>query len=851
MKGLTQKEVEQKRKHYGFNEIVEKTESNFKKILKKFWGPIPWMIEIAAILSFILQDWVDFYIIFVLLIVNVGIDYLQDFRATNAVAKLKEGLALQALVFRNATFVQLPARELVPGDIIKLKIGDIVPADAKLISGDYLEVDQSSLTGESLPVYKKIDDVVFSGAIIKQGDMIAEVTAIGMKTFMGNSAHLVAIVDEKHSTHFQKAIINIGHFLIAISVILAGIILVVSINRHDVIIEDIRFVMVLLIASIPVALPAVLSVTMAVGALDIAKKKVIIKSLSAIEEMAGFDVLCSDKTGTLTQNKLTIHDPIIYSDNTEEKLFLYAILASTEENQDPIEMPIYEYAKRNHLAGNVDKFKLLSFIPFDPIKKKTKATYMYEDTQITVFKGAPQVIADLSSDKDIKNRVLIDVESLASKGYRSLAVAVKTSQVEPVKIIGIIPFLDPPRKDSVEAIEKIRQMGINIKMLTGDNQDIAKEIAKMLKIGINILPISKMRTGNRVEEQTILAKIIIEGIYKKLNKNITKEQLTSFGQDIANKITQELGKTKMSDSYIKQHESDIIKLIEKADGFSQVLPEDKYFIIDKLQKNKHFVAMTGDGVNDAPALKKADVGIAVLGATDAARAASDIVLMAPGLSVIEEAIKMARETFERMKGYATFRIAETIRIVLFMSLSIVVFNFYPVTAVMIIMLALLNDIPVMMIAYDNSPLDEKPVYWNMREVLTVSSVLGIAGVLSSFLIFYYLQIHSYPIALIQAMLFLKLDVAGHSTLYLTRTGKKHFWKKPFPSLKFFLPAFATRILGTLIAVYGIFMEPIGWKIAGLIWIYALIWWVFNDYVKVGTYKIMDYIRRQKNEIILK
>ena len=849
MNGLTQKEVELKREKFGFNEIAENSESNFVKLLKKFWGPIPWMIEMSAVLSLILKDWVDFFIILILLFVNVIVDYLQDAKASKAFAKLKSSLAYKVLVLREGRFKEILARELVPNDIIKLRIGDIVGADAKLISGEYLEIDQSMLTGESLSVEKGIGDKIFAGSIVKQGNMIAEVTNIGESTFIGKSGELIAKAEKEKVSHFQKAIIQIGHFLIVLSVVLAGIILLVSINRHDALIEDLRFIMVLLIASIPVALPAVLSVTMAIGALEIAKKKAIVKNLFVIEEMAGIDVLCSDKTGTLTQNKLSINNPLLYSNFTQEDLFLYAVLASTQENHDPIETPIYEYVKDNHLTLDIEKYKLLSFTPFDPIKKKTKATYEYDGKRLLVYKGAPQVIAELIKDDEVKKQVLKDIKTLARKGYRSLAVAFGDKKTQDIHIVGIIPFLDPPRKDSIEVIKKIRSMGIDVKMLTGDNQAIAKEIAKMLKIGENILPIVEMRTGSLIKEQTALAKVIAKGIFEKLDRKISQEDLMVFGEEIATAVKEELKEFQTSDGYIKQHESDIIKIIEKADGFSEVLPEDKYFIIDKLQKDTHFVAMTGDGVNDAPALKKADVGIAVSGATDAARVASDIVLFAPGLSVISGAIELARETFERMKGYAMFRIAETIRIILFMSFSIIAFNFYPVTAVMIIILALLNDIPVMMIAYDNAPIDKKPVHWDMREVLTVSSVLGIAGVLSSFLIFYYLYSHSFPLALMQAILFLKLDVAGHSTLYLTRAGKNHFWHKPFPSLKFFIPAFTTRIIGTLIAVYGIFMEPIGWKIAGIIWIYALVWWVFNDFVKVWTYKVLAKISQTKMKYV--
>ncbi len=839
MKGLTQKEVEKKQKEFGYNEITEKTESNFMKLLKKFWGPIPWMIEVSIILSAILHDWVNFYIILVLLFVNVIVDYLQDAKASKALAKLKETLAQTAIVLRDGEFKQILAREIVPGDIIKLKIGDIVSADAIIISDGYLQVDQSMLTGESLPVQKSKKDKVFSGSIIKQGDVLAEVTEIGKNTFVGKSGDLIQKAQEESVSHFQKAILRIGHFLIILSIFAASIIIIVSLNRHDSILEDFRFVMVLLIASIPVALPAVLSVTMAVGALKIAKKKAIVKNLFVIEEMAGVDILCSDKTGTLTQNKLSVQNPIVYDGFSEKDLFSCASLASKKENKDPIEIPIYDYIDKNNLNLDTENYNLISFIPFDPIKKKVEATYEYRGKNFVFYKGAPQVIANLLVDKNMRKKMLSDVDKLAKRGYRSLAVAFRDDEFNIMtRAIGIIPFLDPPRKDSAEVIQNIKSMGINVKMLTGDNQAIAQEIAKVLKIGTKILPVAEMRTGSLLQEYTSLAKIIAKGIYKKLDKKISEDDLLVFGEEIANSVKKELKEFEITDGYIKQHESDIIELIERADGFSEVLPEDKYFIIEKLQKNKHFVAMTGDGVNDAPALKKADVGIAVSGASEAAKAASDIVLFAPGLSVINSAVELARETFERMKGYATFRIAETIRIVLFMSLSIIVFNFYPVTAVMIIILALLNDIPVMMIAYDNAPTSKKSLQWNMREVLTVSSVLGIAGVISSFLLFYFLEVNNYPLALIQAMLFLKLDVAGHSTLYLTRTGKNHFWHKPYPSLKFFIPAFTTRIIGTLVAVYGIFMEPVGWEIAGLIWIYALSWWILNDFIKVWTYKII-------------
>jgi len=836
IKGLTEKQVTIKLKEIGYNEIKTKKESSFKRLFKKIWSPIPWMIEAAAILSAALGRWQDFFIIFILLFVNIFVDYKQESKALSALELLKKKLAKKALVMRNGKFKEINARYLVPGDIIKLKMGDIIPADAVLIDGQYIEIDQSALTGESLPVDKSVGEKVYSNSIVKIGEMIAEVTKTGKNTYFGKSAMLVEKAGIEESSHFQKAVIRIGDFLIMFTFVIAVIMTIVSVARGDNLFEVLQFILVLIIASIPVALPAVLSVTMAVGAIAIAKRKAIVSNLPAIEELAGIDILCIDKTGTLTQNKMSISKPIIYSKFSEEDLFFYALVASKKENNDPIEKPIFKYFENNF--SNNKKVIQNSFIPFDPVRKRTEAEVIIDGKKITIIKGAPQVVADLCEDNKIKKQMLDDVLILAQKGYRTLAVAIKSENKKVFQGVGLISLFDPPRKGSEEVIKKIKESGINIKMLTGDNHAIAVQIARLLDIGSNVLDIAELKKGDLAEEFSALSKVIAQGLYSKIKTKTSKKEIKKISNQISKNVKEKFGNKKIAKGFVKKHESDIIKLIEKANGFSQVMPEDKYFIIDKLQKNKHIIAMTGDGVNDAPALKKADIGIAVSGATDVAMAAADLILLSSGLSVINHAIDIARQTFARMKGYAIFRIAETMRIILFMSISIIVFNFYPITAVMIIALALLNDIPVMMIAYDNAPISDKPVRWDMKEVLIVATVLGLTGVASSFLLFYWLEINSYPIFFIQAMMFIKLDVAGHSTLYLTRAGKNHFWHKPFPSLKFFSFAFSSRIIGTLIAVYGIFMEPIGWKYAGYMWAYALIWWIFNDYIKVLTYKIL-------------
>ncbi len=837
--GLTTKEAEEKISKYGYNEITQEKVYWYNRLFKKLTGPIPFMIEAAALLSATLGRWEDFTIITVLLVVNVSVDFLQENKAVNALEALKNKLARKAIVCRDGKYKEIDARFLVPGDVIKIKLGDIVPADAKLLHGKYLQVDESALTGESLSVTKKTGDIVYGNSVVKTGSMSATITATGENTYFGKTAKLVEKAEMEEMSHFQIAVKHIGEFLIAFTAALAAILFIVSLKRGDPLVETLRFILVLIIASIPVALPAVLSVTMAVGALSISKMKAIVRNLSAIEELAGVDILCSDKTGTLTKNKMTLGEPVVYYDFSLQDLIAFATLASIKENNDPIEAPIFDYYKQHFTDEYFSIFHLQEIVPFDPTRKRTEAQVLRNDERITIVKGAPQVVMEKIGDKNVKNIASEKVLELAGKGYRTLAVAARFNDDAYFTLLGLIPLYDPPRDDSKKVIEQIKSAGISIKMLTGDNEAIATQIAKMLSIKAKVLNTKELRTGNTFKEYSVLGKIIAENIYKKIDSQVTKEDAERFGNQIADDIRSQMNEIELHNGFIKKHESDIISLIENTDVFCEVLPEDKYLIIDKLQKNDHIVAMTGDGVNDAPALKKADVGIAVSGATDAARTAADLVLLAPGLSVINHAIRIARITFERMKGYATFRIAETLRIVLFITLSILVFNFYPVTAVMIIILALLNDIPVMMIAYDNAPINKNVVRWNMREVLTISSVLGIAGVTSSFLLFYLLYTHSYPLAFLQSILFLKLDIAGHSTLYLTRTGRHHFWHKPFPSLKFFIPAFTTRILGTLFAVYGIFMEPIGWKYAFYVWIYALVWWLFNDFVKVFAYKVID------------
>ncbi len=778
--GLTEAEAQKRLTQYGPNELEEKETNAFLKFLTYFWGPIPWMIEGAVILSGVVRHWPDFFIILLLLISNAVVGFWEEHQAGNAIAALKAKLAITARVKRDGKWITPPVREVVPGDVIRLCLGDIVPADARLLAGDPVEVDQSALTGESLPVTCDPGKAVFSGSIIRQGEIDAMVYATGGNTYFGKTAQLV---QEAHTvSHFQRAVLKIGDYLILLAVTLVVVIIFVALFRGDPILSTLEFALVLLVAAIPVAMPTVLSVTMAVGARLLAKKEAIVTRLSAIEELAGVDVLCSDKTGTLTQNKLTLGNPFSVDGITSEQVILDAALASRAEDNDTIDVAVISGLKNDQA---LERYQVVHFQPFDPVHKRTEATVKTADgKQFYVSKGAPQVILEMSINVgDVKPAVEKAVNEFAARGFRSLGVA-RAGQEGKWQFVGVLPLFDPPREQAKATIASARQMGVSVKMVTGDQIAIAREMARQLGLGTNILDASGLGdTKHRETEQT-------------------------------------------ADS------------IEKADGFAQVFPEHKFHIVDVLQRRAHIVGMTGDGVNDAPALKKADCGIAVSGATDAARAAASIVLLAPGLSVIIDAIRESRRIFQRMNSYAIYRIAETLRVLFFMTLAILVFNFYPVTAVMIVMLALLNDGAILSIAYDNVHYKDKPEAWNMRLVLGISTVLGIIGVVAAFGLFYLGErVFHLDRSHIQTLMYLKLSVAGHLTIFLTRT-RGPFWSIR-PARILLMAVFGTQTVATLIAVYGVFMTPLGWRWAGFVWGYALAWALVNDRVKLLAYRIVD------------
>lgn len=776
--GLSEAEAGRRLGQFGENTLAEHHVGVLPRLLGFFWGPIPWMIEIAAALSAVLEHWGDLGIVLLMLLINAAVGFWQEYKADVAIELLKRHLALKARVKRDGLWHDIEARLLVPGDLIAIKLGNIVPADVKLLEGEYLSVDQSALTGESLPVDKKAGDEAYSGTIARLGEMTAVVTATGASTYFGRTAKLVEQAGAV--SHFQRAVLRIGNFLILVTAALVLVILVTGLFRHNPLLVMLQFALILAVASIPVALPAVLSVTLAVGAEHLARAKAIVSRLASIEELAGMDTLCSDKTGTLTRNELAIGQPQPAPGVSAEELVTAAALASQREAPDAIDSAILAAAPP---AEALVAYKARTFRPFDPVRKRAEAEIERGGRLFKVAKGAPQVIVSLCSP-DPQQRHVIDtqVEQAAAKGYRTLGVA--RDDGDGWRYLGLLPLFDPPREDCAQTISQTRRMGVDVKMLTGDHEAIARQIAREVDLGHNI--------------------VVADAV---------------FGEKAP---------------------ADALSRVLAADGFARVFPEHKFKIVKALQAHGRIVGMTGDGVNDAPALKQADVGIAVSGSTDAARAAAALVLTAPGLSVITTAVREARRIFQRMTSYGTYRIAETIRLILFMTATILIYNFYPVTTLMVVLLALLNDIPIMMIAYDNAPVAAAPVRWNMPEVLTIASVLGVYGVLESFILYWLARdtLHL-ATATLQAVIFLKLLVSGHMTIYLTR-NRGWAWRRPWPSALLVGACESTQLLGTLLVVYGIAMAPIGWPLALLVWVYAITSFFLANALKIAAYTLLGH-----------
>ncbi|XP_022715385.1 ATPase 10, plasma membrane-type-like isoform X2 [Durio zibethinus] len=806
--GLTSEDVEARLHIFGPNKLEEKSENKFLKFLSFMWNPLSWVMEAAAVMAIVLAngggqgpDWQDFVGIICLLIINSTISFIEENNAGNAAAALMARLAPKTKVLRDGQWQERDAAILVPGDIISIKLGDIIPADARLLEGDPLKIDQSALTGESLPVTKRTGDEVFSGSTCKQGEIEAIVIATGVHSFFGKAAHLVDSTEV--IGHFQQVLTSIGNFCIcsiAVGMILE--IIVMFPIQHRSYRDGINNLLVLLIGGIPIAMPTVLSVTLAIGSHRLSQQGAITKRMTAIEEMAGMDVLCSDKTGTLTLNRLTVDRNLIEvfsKDMDKDMIVLLAARASRMENQDAIDAAIVNMlADPKEARANI---KEVHFLPFNPVDKRTAITYIDSDGNwYRASKGAPEQILSLCAEKDeIARKVHAIIDKFAERGLRSLGVAfqevperTKESPGGPWTFCGLLALFDPPRHDSAETIRRALNLGVCVKMITGDQLAIAKETGRRLGMGTNMYPSSSLLGRERDENEAL----------------------------------------------------PVDELIEKADGFAGVFPEHKYEIVKILQEKKHVVGMTGDGVNDAPALKKADIGIAVADATDAARSAADIVLTEPGLSVIVSAVLTSRAIFQRMKNYTIYAVSITIRIVLGFVLLALIWE-YDFPPFMVLIIAILNDGTIMTISKDRVKPSPGPDSWKLNEIFATGIVIGTYLALVTVLFYWivvdteFLETHFNVKSIsdntdqISSAVYLQVSIISQALIFVTRSQSWSFLERPGVLL---MCAFVVaQLVATLIAVYAdisfAYINGIGWGWAGVIWLYSLIFYIPLDIIK--------------------
>lgn len=757
--GLTEEEVTKRRKKYGYNQMAEESENLFLKFVMFFVGPIQFVMEAAAVLAAGLEDWVDFGVICALLLLNACVGFIQEYQAGSIVDELKKTLANTANVIRNGTLVEVESNQIVPGDILQLEDGTVIPADGRIVSEDcLLQVDQSAITGESLAVDKRNGDSTYSSSTVKTGEAFMVVTATGDNTFVGRAAALVNKASAG-TGHFTEVLTGIGTILLVLVIVTLLVVWVACFYRSIKIVAILRHTLAITIIGVPVGLPAVVTTTMAVGAAYLAKKQAIVQKLSAIESLAGVEILCSDKTGTLTKNKLSLHEPYTVEGVEADDLMLTACLAASRKKKglDAIDKAFLKSLINYPRAkAALTKYKVLEFQPFDPVSKKVTAIVESpEGERIICVKGAPLFVLKTVEDdhpipEDVHENYQNTVAEFASRGFRSLGVARKRGEGH-WEILGIMPCMDPPRDDTAATVSEARRLGLRVKMLTGDAVGIAKETCRQLGLGTNIYDAEKL------------------GL--------------SGGGDMAG--------------------SEIADFVENADGFAEVFPQHKYNAVEILQNRGYLVAMTGDGVNDAPSLKKADTGIAVEGATDAARSAADIVFLAPGLSAIIDALKTSRQIFHRMYAYVVYRIALSLHLEIFLGLWIAILN-KTLNIDLVVFIAIFADVATLAIAYDNAPYDPEPVKWNLPRLWGMSIILGIILAIGTWITLTTMFMSKGGIiqnfGSIDGVLFLQISLTENWLIFVTRANGP-FWSS-IPSWQLAGAVLIVDIIATCFTLFG-------------------------------------------------
>lgn len=747
--GLSESEVLERIGRFGRNEVVEKERNPVLDFLSRYWGPMPWLLELAMVLSYVLSHYLELVIIFGLLTTNATIGFLHTRSSRRALGLLKRRLAVKARVLRNGEWTVQDARDLVPGDIIGVGLGDLVPADAKILGDGEVSVDQSALTGESLPVSVRESGIVYSSSVVNRGEARCIVVNTGANTYFGRTTELVRIARPvSHQERIMMAVVKYSMYmsLAALIIVAADATLV-----HAGILSMLNLALTFLLGAVPVALPAVFAVVLSVGAIELAKKGALVTRLNSIEDAASMELLCLDKTGTITQNRLSVSDPISFQGFKKEDVALLASLASREETKDVIDLTVIEYARASGIDSSA--YKQVSFTPFHPAAKRSEATIDRRGERCKVTKGAPQVIISIcgSMSEETRTQANETVEALSQKGYRTIAVATSESDaLDSFRLVGLLPLADPPRPDSKTVIEELKTLGVKPKMLTGDNIAVAKEIARQVSIG--------------------------DKIYRMTNLSGLSE-------------------------------SEQARILDENDGFAEIYPEDKYRIVKLLQSRGHMVGMTGDGVNDAPALKQAEVGIAVSSSTDVAKASASIVLTEPGTHQIVEAVKTSRQIYQRMLTWVINKVTKVVQFVGLLVLGYFWLQGAVVSLLGMVLVVFANDFVTVSLATDNVKYTSSPNLWNVKNITLASLVIGLLLVVGGvFAVWIGIEYFGLKWGELQSFVMLMLVFTSQFRLYIVRE-RRRFWSSR-PGRELLVASMATVLGFAILGVYGIIVPPL-------------------------------------------
>lgn len=780
-KGLARGDVGIRRKAHGYNEVTVKKGHPVLTFLAKFWGLSAWMLELIMVLSAVLGKYSDLAVVSALLLVNAVLSFAQERRAAGVVETLRKRLQVSARVRRDSSWHVIPARELVPGDIVRVRSGDIIPADVKLLTGA-LSVDQSALTGESKDVEKASGDVLSSGSVVRRGEGNGAVILTGAKTYFGRTTELVQRARPK--LHIEAVVAKVVRWLFVIVGALLGMVVVLSLVRGVPLIEMIPLMLVLLMSAVPVALPVMFTVSMAFGSKELAKRGVLVTRLSAAEDAATMDVLCVDKTGTITMNQLAVTGVIPLEHASESDVLFAGALASQEANQDPIDLAFLAAAKEKRVFDGLPAVTPISFAPFDAKTRRTEAVVEQNGQRLRVMKGAVRTIAqDCGLTPAAIETLEARVAEAALKGYRTLAVA-RGPETSAPALVGLVTLYDPPRADAKQLISSLRGLGVAVKMLTGDALAVATEIAR----GVGLPTIRRV-----ADLKTASAQPGNEAVY----------------------------------------------LLADVDGFAEVYPEDKYIVVQHLQAAGHVTGMTGDGVNDAPALRQAEVGIAVSTATDVAKGAASVVLTESGLTNIVALVEQGRTIYQRILTWVINKISRTILKAAFVAIAFVLTGKFVVSAFAMLLLVFMTDFAKIALATDYVQPSKKPETWDIGGFIMVSVVLGVAMVAEALLLLW-IGWSSFGLAIndnaLYTFSFLMLLYFAVFSVVSARE-RRWFWTT-MPSKTLIAALTADALAGTLMTFVGLpDLVPLPWGQTLAILGYAMIsCLVMNDAIKVAMIK---------------